>query len=129
MPAILPWVSHGLERARLLGDYRAGRIDESAVHDADFLLVAAANFHGYPTDKVCPICDEPGLRTVYWVHGDGLGRRTNTARSLEEIDEFSRQGLTFDLHEVEVCPACKWNFLMRTTMVLPQESPQREPKE
>lgn len=119
MVAIMPWVSHRLSRARLIQDYKAGLVSREAVQDADFLLLAAADFHGYPSPTACPICGEKEMRTVYWVYGDELKSRAGTARSLEEIDAFAAEGLTFDLHEVEVCTSCKWNYLLRTSTVLP----------
>lgn len=120
MVAIMPWVSHGLSRMRLIRDYKAGLVSSESVQDADFLLVTAATFHGYPREGRCPICDDDTLRTVYWVYGDELKNHAGTARSLEEIDAFAAEGLTFDLHEVEVCTSCKWNYLLRTSTVLPE---------
>ncbi len=108
-------VSHEWERAATLRDLRAGRLRREDVCDADFLLRAAAEYHGFDSDRPCPVCSEP-LRLTYWIYGDGLGRRAGSARQPWEIaqiaDELRARGEEFTVHKVEVCPNCRWNHLL-----------------
>lgn len=107
-------VSHQWERAQCIRDLRAGRILREEVCDADFLLRAAAQHHGVELPKACPVCGAESMRLTRWVYGDSLGRRAGSARRLSEIAEFAAEGLEFTVHTVEVCPACRWNYLLET---------------
>ena len=80
-------LSHEWERRTTLRDFQAGLVLIDAICDADFLLKAAAEHHGADSDRPCPIC-ESTMQVVTWVHGERLGRRSNTARSEEEIDRL-----------------------------------------
>lgn len=96
-----------------LRDVRAGRLAREEVCDADFLLRAAAEHHGWDTGRECPICGGE-LRDTLWIYGDQLGRRSGSARSSQEIAELTAQGLEFSVHRVEVCLRCRWNHLLET---------------
>ncbi|SQH98220.1 Uncharacterised protein [Corynebacterium minutissimum] len=109
-------VSYEWERAQHLRDFRAGRMSRDELCDADFLLRAAAEHHGVDMHKSCPIC-EHDLRLTRWVYGDSLGRRAGSARSEQEIADLVAEGLEFTVHAVEVCPACRWNHLLRAATV------------
>ena len=118
MSVFAPWVSHKLSRLRLLKNYRAGLVPAERVRDADFLLVTAAKFHGYPASLPCPVCERTdSLYLVYWVYGEELKGRAGSARSREEMERFAEAGLSFTVHEVEVCTECRWNHLLRTSTV------------
>lgn len=110
-------VSHRLHRARVLAGWRAGRIQKETLCDAEFLLVAAADFHGVAMDTPCPICGEDQLRSVLWVYGEQLGRKSGSARSLEEIHELRVEGREFTVHRVEVCSSCRWNHLLEAAVL------------
>ncbi|GAA1472645.1 DUF5318 family protein [Corynebacterium felinum] len=112
-------VTHKLARARVLAAWRSGHIDKENICDAEFLLVAAAKYHGTPVNTPCPICEHNSLREVFWVYGDELGRMSGSARSLEEIERFVQNGLEFTVHNVEVCPNCKWNHLIAAAIAAP----------
>lgn len=56
------------------------------------------------------------MREVKWIYGEQLGRRSATARSEEEIAQFAAQG-PVDVHLVEVCVSCRWNYLLSTATV------------
>lgn len=107
-------VSHEWERAATLRDLRAGRVLRDDLCDADFLLRAAAEHHGEPAPRRCPVCESADLKLTRWVYGDELGRRAGSARSEEEIADLVAEGLEFTVHLVEVCRACRWNFLLCT---------------
>lgn len=114
-------ISHRFTRARVLNEYRDGKRRASSLCDADFILITAANYHGYPAEYPCPICESTELRTVYWIYGEELAKASrsaaNSARNLEEIARFARAGLSFNVHTVEVCPQCKWNYLLEEALV------------
>lgn len=106
-------VSHQWEKHNLLARWRAGAITRDTVCDADFLLIAAARYHGAPVAGACPICGSDQLREVLWIYGDSLGRMSGTARSAAEIAEIVDSGREMTVHTVEVCPVCRWNHLLR----------------
>lgn len=81
--------------------------------DADFILVTASTFHGSPAGHPCPICGSEKLRSVEWIYGEDLGRMSGTARNLEEIDQIVQSFPEITVHTVEVCPECRWNFLLK----------------
>lgn len=112
-------VSHLLERAHTLRGLRIGTINRDEACDASFLLRTAATFHGIKSADPCPVCSSKELRKVLWVHGEELGRATNSARSEEEIERLADSGLRFGVHTVEVCPACGWNHILATRDVGP----------
>lgn len=111
-------VSHEWQRRVAL---RQGHSLIDAHCDADFLLRAAAEHHGTDAPRPCPVCESDALRVVTWVHSENLGRRTNTARSEEEIDRLVAEVGPITVHVVEVCPTCKWNFLLKELTAVPVE--------
>ena len=54
-----------------------------------------------------------GLRVVLWVYGDEIGKAAGSARSEKEIEQLVQNGRHATVHTVEVCPACKWNHLLK----------------
>ncbi|CCI83923.1 DUF5318 family protein [Corynebacterium otitidis] len=114
-------ISHELERRRVLGNWRAGRVPRRDLCDADFLLRTASSYHGHAADEPCPVCESEQLRHVKWVYGTQLGRRGNTAREDWEIEEIVDAYGEITVHLVEVCPECGWNFLLREMIAYPGE--------
>lgn len=110
-------ISHRLNRARVLANYSAGIVARQQLCDADFILVTASRYHGFPAGYPCPVCESEELRQVYWVYGDALGKGSATARSVEEIERFAVEGKVFRMHTVEVCPDCRWNHLLKEVTV------------
>lgn len=110
-------VTYRWQRGRTLARWRAGKIRTEDICDAEFLLVAAADFHGVALTTPCPICGEESLRSVLWVYGEQLGRKSGSARNLEEIQNFQAEGLEFTVHRVEVCPKCRWNHLLEAAVL------------
>ncbi|APT93812.1 hypothetical protein CPHO_11870 [Corynebacterium phocae] len=112
-------VSHEWERAHVLREFRAGRVPREEICDADFLLRAAAQYHGTPAPRSCPVC-KGEMKQTFWVYGQALGRRAGSARSVAEIAELAGEiipsGQEFTVHKVEVCPHCRWNHLLETAI-------------
>lgn len=121
MYRIIHEVSHEWERRTTLRAYRDGRVSREELCDADFLLKAAGRHHGTDASRPCPICEasDPGLREVLWVYGENLGRRSGSARSTEEIDDFVAEVGSITVHKVEVCGACGWNHILSTGEAVP----------
>ncbi|WP_152823041.1 MULTISPECIES: DUF5318 family protein [unclassified Corynebacterium] len=115
-------VSYQWQRRTLLRRFRAGQVPREELCDADFLLVTAARFHGHPAPEPCPVCGSLELRVVRWVHGEDLGRRSGTARTEEEIAALVAERGEVTVHTVEVCPACRWNHLVRSATAAPGEA-------
>ena len=114
-------VSHEWERRAVLREFRAGKKSRDELCDADFLLRAAGEHHGVDSDRPCPIC-ESAMRTVLWVYGDNLGRRSGSARREDEIAELIDETGPFTVHTVEVCGNCRWNYLLSTAEAVPVPS-------
>ncbi|MEJ5918718.1 MULTISPECIES: DUF5318 family protein [unclassified Corynebacterium] len=114
---MLKWqdeVDHTLVRNNALAQWRAGEIATRSLCDADSRLVAAARFHGQKATHVCPVCRKRDLRLVSWVFGQNLGRRSGTACSQSELEALVAQYGDCTVKQVEVCPDCRWNFIVRT---------------
>ncbi|WP_414646315.1 DUF5318 family protein [Corynebacterium sp. UBA2622] len=111
-------ISHEWERRATLREYMRGRVPADELCDADFLLRAAARYHGVPSDRPCPVCGRE-MSVVAWVYGDNLGRRSGTARSEEEIDALVGEVGPITVHTVEVCVHCRWNHLLREVTASP----------
>ncbi|QAU53385.1 hypothetical protein CPELA_10715 [Corynebacterium pelargi] len=100
-------------RNKTLAQFRAGYIRRQDVCDAEFLLQASAHHHGRPAGYACPICQSEDLRIVTWVYGEALGRASGSARTAEEVAGMLQVGEQCSIHDVEVCPNCRWNQLLK----------------
>ena len=107
-------VDHALARRGLLQELRAGRRSRTEVCDASPFLQRAAAEWGTRTDRACPVCRTGRLREIAWVYGDALGDGSGTARSARGVALLAAARPGFDVYEVEVCPSCDWNHLLRT---------------
>ncbi|WP_295643682.1 DUF5318 family protein [uncultured Corynebacterium sp.] len=119
-------VGKDLERARVLSQFRSGDRKASIICDATPSLIASAEVLGQRTNRTCPVCGREKLYDTRWTHGELLGEKSGTARSVKEIDvvlaDLSRGRLQSEtagvpgeisVHIVEVCLRCRWNFLIR----------------
>lgn len=106
-------VNHEWERRTLLRSWKQGRVADEDIKDADGILVEAARFHGKPAPVPCPVCGSDQLRHVLWIHGESLGNKTGTARNVDEIARLVSERGPIRVHLVEVCPACRWNHLLK----------------
>lgn len=106
-------LSYEWQRRNTLREFAAGKRSKQELCDAEFILVAASEFHGTPSARSCPICASTRMRNVLWVYGEDLQRASGSARTEEEIRRFLAEGKEVTVHEVEVCPDCKWNHILR----------------
>ncbi|QYH19059.1 DUF5318 family protein [Corynebacterium aquatimens] len=111
-------ISHELQRRDTLRQLRQGHLLIDDYCGADFLLRAAAEYHGQPSSRVCPICERE-MRDVKWVYGERLGRRSGTARDDGEIARLVAEVGPITVHVVEVCGHCKWNYLLKEVTATP----------
>lgn len=106
-------VDYRLQRQRVLSDVDAGRVDRSEVCDAHPELLRVARNVAAPTGEACPLCLEDEMRLVSYVFGPRLGGGGKCVTSLEEKQRLSKRRGDFACYEVEVCPLCGWNHLVR----------------
>lgn len=121
LPPVVPRqvVDHALARRALLRSLqrRGGRLataGTSDVCDAAPELLRAAADAGLPLPGPCPVCGIPALCAVSWVFGESLGAMSGTARSPRQLAALAVRRPEFDVYEVEVCAACRWNHLLRS---------------
>ena len=85
--------------------------------DADPMLVRAAKHHGESSDLPCPVCGKPELTTLRYVFGDQLGQYSGRIKATRELDEMAHEFGEFKVAVVEVCLACRWNFMIQTYLL------------
>ena len=105
--------NHQLDRRRLLAEYRRGDISAEELRQSSRRLIDAADFHGEPQDRPCPLCGKRTLKNVIWIFGDNLGKIAGTARSRREVEALAETYGDITAHIVEVCVHCRWNVLLR----------------
>lgn len=79
--------------------------------DADPYLLRAARHHGEPTERPCPLCQDPHLVHVTYVFGDELGHRSGAVVASPRLPEMAHEHGEFRVYVVEVCQGCGWNHL------------------
>jgi hypothetical protein len=100
-----------LLRARVLGDLRRGSLQPVDVCDADRQLVDAATSFGIMLRDPCPVCAEDGLRLVAYGFGKGLPASGQVVGG--QLNDHAMLGVRdLSVCIVEVCTACRWNFLV-----------------
>jgi hypothetical protein len=117
-PARRDVVDHALARRALLREVFGGGLfattSPADVCDASPFLVRAAQELGVATERPCPICRQGVLREVSWVFGDALGLMSGTARTPRQLAALAARRAEFTVYDVEVCPGCRWNHLLRS---------------
>jgi hypothetical protein len=107
-------ISYALKRrntlARLTHPSRALSFEDPC--DADRILISSAIHHGYSAGEPCPVCHRAGLMRLNYVFGDQLGQYSGRIKSDAELEEMETEFGEFTVHVVEVCPDCKWNYLI-----------------
>lgn len=113
-------IDRSLDRRRTLSQVRGV---ERFVGDATPRLLSSAEVLGQAVDRPCPVCGRHDLRETQWIHGDVLGEKSGTARSVREINGVidalvnAHQDAEFSVHTVEVCMKCRWNHLIREELI------------
>lgn len=106
-------VDYRLERQRVLTAVDRGRVARAAVCDAHPELLRVARNAAPATDEICPVCEDAPTRRVSYVFGPRLPAGGKVCTSPAEIARIARRRGEFTGYEVEVCPACGWNHLLR----------------
>lgn len=111
-------IDYGLQRrATLEALRRPSRVLDSAVCDAEPILVRAALHHGEDTEASCPVCNVDHLVTLNYVFGDQLGQYSGRIKSTAELVEMQDEYGEFKVCVVEVCPECGWNHMIRSYLL------------
>ncbi len=98
--------------------------------DADPMLVRAAKHHGEPSDNACPVCEKFELTTLRYVFGDQLGQYSGRIKATRELEEMAHEFGEFKVVVVEVCLACRWNFMVQGYLLgdgVKRKPPRRQP--
>jgi len=114
-PAAAPGqVDYRLIRRHTVDEVKRGRLSKLDVCDAQPELVRAATNCGRATGEVCPICDDGPLVLVSFAFGPRLPAHGRCITTAKELDRLGRRVDTLACYVVEVCPACRWNHLVRS---------------
>jgi len=106
-----------LERKSVLAALQAGEPLLDDPFDAHEYLFKAADFHGEPTERSCPVCESQKLVELRYVYSKELGPYSGRIKSGREIDEMAYRFGQLKVFTVEVCTACRWNYLIRSYQV------------
>lgn len=115
-------IDYALQRRAALADLRRGRAFTTDLCDADPYLLRAAEHHGVPAGRACPICRSKELAELSYVFGDELGPYQGRIRAPRELDVMAGEYGEFRVYVVEVCPDCAWNYLT-TTFIMGDGTP------
>ncbi|MGI9605073.1 MAG: DUF5318 family protein [Acidimicrobiales bacterium] len=110
-------VDYRLARERSIRAFRTGEALRSEVCDAQSELMRNARECGRQTDADCPICAEAQVVEVTYVFGPRLPAAGRCIVTTGDFERIRRRKGSFTAYDVEVCPACKWNHLLRTNPV------------
>jgi hypothetical protein len=110
-------LEYALERKTVLNALFAGEQLLDDPLDAHEYLYKAAEFHGEQTTRDCPVCESQKLVELRYVYGKELGPYTGRIKPAAEINEMAYRFGNLKVFLVEVCTACRWNFLIRSYQV------------
>jgi hypothetical protein len=106
-----------IERKNVLAALQAGEPLLDDPFDAHEYLFKAADFHGEPTERSCPVCESQKLVELRYVYSKELGPYSGRIKSGREITEMAYRFGQLKVFTVEVCTACRWNYLIRSYQV------------
>jgi len=106
-----------LERKGVLAALQNGDPLLDDPFDAHEYLYKAAEFHGEQTTRDCPVCASEKLVELRYVYGKELGPYSGRIKPAAEINEMAYRFGNLKVFLVEVCTACRWNFLIRSYQV------------
>lgn len=110
-------VDYRLVRQSVISEFRKGRLAQHEVCDAHPELRRAAQHHGEPTSRECPICEEANVVLVTYVFGARLPSSGRCISQKGELSKLAERSDQLACYVVEVCPECAWNHLTRTFLV------------
>ena len=105
-------VDYALQRRAALEDLFTGGALRSDACDADPYLLRAAQWHGEPTERRCPVCRRTDLTHVTYTFGAQLGPYSGRVRASGELPHLAAEYGEFRVYVVEVCQECTWNHLV-----------------
>jgi len=111
-------IDYRLARGRTIVAYLAGEATRAEVCDAQSELMRNARECGTRTTDRCPICHDQDLVTVTYIFGPRLPAAGRCIVTEADYDRIRRRKGDFTRYEVEVCPDCRWNHLLRTNPVV-----------
>lgn len=111
-------INYRLARERAIMAYKSGEATRSEVCDAQSELMRNARECGQELDENCPICHEGQLVEVLYVFGPRLPAAGRCIVTPGDLERIRRRKGTFTGYDVEVCPRCKWNHLLRVNPVI-----------
>ena len=107
-------INYRLARGRTILAYKSGEATRSEVCDAQSELMRNARECGEPTGRPCPICADGEVVEVVYVFGPRLPAAGRCIVTDGDMARIRRRKGNFTAYDVEVCPRCKWNHLLRT---------------
>ncbi len=110
-------VDFALRRRATLSGLVAGTIPRDDVCDAHPELRQAAQFHGEPAGRSCPVCRQAGLTLTRWLYGDELGSSSGCSAYPGEVGHVAESCAEVKVWVVEVCSGCGWNHLVESYVV------------
>jgi Family of unknown function (DUF5318) len=110
-------VDYSLQRRATLRALFHGGASPTDVCDADPYLLRAAQHHGRPTERSCPVCRKHLLTELNYVYGDELGPFQGRIRAPRELEAMAHEHGEFRVYVVEVCQECSWNHLMSSYLL------------
>lgn len=112
-------IDYRLERQRILAAFRSGAQTALQVCDAQDELVRNAAHCGTPTTEPCPVCEQPTLVHVTYVFGARLPSSGRCMTSFAELRRLAQRKSPYTAYVVEVCTECRWNHLVRSSLLNP----------
>jgi len=110
-------IDYRLARDRAIFAYKSGEATRSEVCDAQSELMRNARECGHPTGRRCPICGDEDVVEVVYVFGPRLPASGRCIVTDGDMARIRRRKGNFTAYDIEVCPRCKWNHLLRSKPV------------
>jgi hypothetical protein len=107
-------VDYKLQRLHFLKSIESGEIDRSEACEIHPELLRVARSVAPLLGRNCPLCDDGQLRIVAYVFGPRLGGGGKCVVSDDELQRLAKRSGDFVSYEIEVCPTCCWNHLIRS---------------
>lgn len=110
-------IDYRLARDRVIRAYLTGEATQAEVCDAQSELMRNARECGTALEETCPICADSHVVQVTYIFGPRLPAGGRCMVTEADVERIRRRKGTFTAYDVEVCPSCRWNHLLRTQPV------------